>query len=450
MRPAITTTPVHEDSTMIWTPSPARHKGVMLRLAGWLLAVVAGSTGCASLTNPTAYEGIPVNRVPDEVLGRPRSELQALPLNLLRQPDPKEYRVDKGDVLGVVAEQILGQSGQQIPVQFNPNPTAARPAVLGYPIPVQDNGTIILPQLPPIQVKGLTLTDVQKTIAGMMTGDKNLPGAKEIVVPGTERVLVDIIQPRRFQILVVREDAAGSQVASSGFAVQGANRRGAGFSIYLDAYKNDVLRALNATGGLPGVDAKNEVIIRRGQFDPADPDKGFVRIPMRARPDEPITFTDQDITLNEGDTLYIEARDTETYYTGGLLGGAQIPLPRDYDLRILEAIAQVRGPLFNGGFSQTAFVAQSVSAGVGRPNPSLVSVIRRLPNQQTITLRVDLNRASFDQRENILVQPGDLLVMQERPGEALVRYLTETLRLSTIFTPINTTRVQQTATATFP
>ena len=418
------------------------------RSVGLALLLAAVSSGCASFTNPTAFEGIPVNRVPDEVLGRPRSELQALPLNLLRQKDPTDYRVDKGDVLGVVADQLLGPSGQQIPVQFNPNPNASRPAFLGYPVPVQDDGTIILPQLPPLNVKGKSLVEVQQLIAGMMTG--KLPGSKEIVVPGTERVLVDLIQPRRFQILVVREDSSGGQVQTSGFGVLGANRRGAGYSIYLDAYKNDVLRALNATGGMPGFDAKNEVIIRRGQYDPADPDKGFVRIPLRVRPDEPVTFTEQDIILNDGDTLFIEARDTEAYYTGGLLGGAQIPLPRDYDLRVMEAIAQVRGPLFNGGFSQTAFVAQSVSNGVGRPNPSLVSVIRRLPNQKTITIRVDLNRAAWDNRENILVQPGDMLIMQERPGEALVRYITETFRLTTTFIPINTSRVQQTAISSNP
>ena len=82
------------------------------------------------------------------------------------------------------------------------------------------------------------------------------------------------------------------------------------------------------------------MVIRRGQYDPADPAKGFVRIPLRARPDEPITFTESDIILNEGDTVYIEARDTEVYYTAGLMGGAQIPLPRDYDLRVIEAIVR--------------------------------------------------------------------------------------------------------------
>src|SRR4051794_33556702 len=112
------------------TPDIRRPRAVV-RLAWLLLIPVAGwSGGCASFTNPTAYEGIPVNRLPDEVLGRPRSELQPVPLTMLRQKDPDEYRVDKGDVLGIVAEQLLGPGGTQIPVQYNPNPNASRQAVL--------------------------------------------------------------------------------------------------------------------------------------------------------------------------------------------------------------------------------------------------------------------------------------------------------------------------------
>src|SRR5207302_7291073 len=211
---------------------------------------------------------------------------------------------------------------------------------------------------------------------------------------------------------VVREDTVGAAIQAGGLGVQGSNRRGAGASVYLEAYQNDLLHALNATGGPPGLDARDQVVIRRGQYDPNDPTKGYVRIPLRARPDDPLTFTEQDIILKDGDTLYIEARDTEVYYTAGLMGGAQIPLPRDYDLRVIEAIAQVRGPLINGSFNPTAFVASAVTTGIGNPSPSLVTVIRRLGCDQEIRIRVNLNEAFRDPRENILIQPGDIIVLQ--------------------------------------
>jgi hypothetical protein len=129
--------------------------------------------------------------------------------------------------------------------------------------------------------------------------------------------------------------------------------------------------------------------------------------------------------------VFIEARDTEVYYTAGLMGGQQIPLPRDYDLRVVQAIAQVRGPLINGSFNQNAFVAQAVNTGIGNPSPSLVTVIRHLPNQQELRIRVNLNMAFRDERENILIQPGDIVVLQEKPGEALTRYITQQFRLTT-------------------
>ena len=413
------------------------------------------SGGCASFTNPVA-DGIPVSRLPDEVFGRPKSELQPIPLNLLRQKEPESHVVDRGDVLAIVAEEVLGRvkmgkdaqglditQQQPPPVQFNPNPNALKPAFVGYPVPVQDDGTIILPELPPLKVKGLTLVQVQALIVKAITVDK------KIVVPGKERVLVDLIQPRQYQVQVVREDTQNLGIGGLG-SVAGVNRKGAGFTIKLDAFKNDLLRALNATGGLPGLDAKNEVIIRRGQYDPNDPAKGYVRVPLRVRADEPITFTEQDIILGDGDTVYIEARDTEAFYTAGLLGSAQIPLPRDYDLRVIEAITQVRGPLINGSFNQNQFTPQAVNTGLGNPNASLVTVVRTLPNQQQIRIRVDLNQAFRDRRENILVQPGDLLVMQERPGEALARYFTQTFRLNTTYELFRTSRAVGIGTSSNP
>ena len=89
-----------------------------------------------------------------------------------------------------------------------------------------------------------------------------------------------------------------------------------------------------------------------------------------------------------------------------------------------------RGPLINGSFSQNAFVAQAVASGIGSPNASLVTVVRRLPNYQQIHIRVDLNEAFRDMRENIIIQPGDIVVMQERPSEAVTRYFTQQFRLT--------------------
>ena len=418
----------------------------MRRTALFLLAATFCSGGCAALTNPVA-DGIPVRRLPDEVFGRPREELKPVPLNLLRINEPGDYKLEKGDLLAIVADEVLTRRDQPVPVQYIQSPNTTKVAVQGVPVPVQDDGTIRLPYLDPIDVRGKTLIQVRDLIIDQMV-DK-----KEIVVKGEERVLVDLLQPRRYRVLVVREDSqAIPQFASAGntAAVVGGTKRGSAYAVLLEPGRNDLLQALTQTGGPPGVDAKNEVVIRRGKYDPADPAKGYARIPLRARPEEPLQFTEADITLDDGDTVYIEARDTEVYYVAGLAGASQLPLPRDYDLRVIEALAQVRAPLINGSFNQNAFVGQAVQAGLGNPNPTLVTVVRRLLNLQQIRIRVDLNEAFRDMRENILIQPGDIVVLQERPGEAITRYLTQTFRLNTTWEIIRSRRFFQIGTANNP
>ncbi|MCE9562782.1 MAG: polysaccharide biosynthesis/export family protein [Planctomycetes bacterium] len=412
-----------------------------------LVFAACGAGGCAAFTNPVS-EGIPVRRLPDQVFAEPKSELKDVPLNLLRINDPGDYKLDKGDVLGVLADEILTKENQPVPIQFSQNPNALKPAVQGVPVPVQDDGTILLPLLDPINVKGKTLIEARNLIVDQMVNKK------QIVVKGKERVLVDLLQPRRYRVLVVREDNGNAPLVSAGNYAStvsfGGGRKGAAYSLLMEPGRNDLLQALTQTGGPPGFDAKHEIVIRRGKYDPADPLKGFVRVPTRARPDQPLTFTEADITLEDGDTVNIEARDTEVFYTAGLLPASIIPVPRDRDLRVIEAIAAVRGPLINGGFNQNQFTATSVNVGVGNPNPSLVTVIRRLPNGQQIPIRVDLNVAFRDLRENIIIQPGDTVVLQERPGEALTRYFTQTFRLGTTVRVVTGDRFNSTGVSSNP
>jgi hypothetical protein len=50
-----------------------------------------------------------------------------------------------------------------------------------------------------------------------------------------------------------------------------------------------------------------------------------------------------------------------------------------------------------------------------------------------VPIRVDLDRAMHDPRERLLLQAGDVLVLQERPCEALARYFTQTVLNFDIF-----------------
>ena len=47
--------------------------------------------------------------------------------------------------------------------------------------------------------------------------------------------------------------------------------------------------------------------------------------------------------LRTGDILFIETRNTEFFYTGGILQPRQFVLPRDYDLTVVEVISLADG-----------------------------------------------------------------------------------------------------------
>jgi len=137
------------------------------------------------------------------------------------------------------------------------------------------------------------------------------------------------------------------------------------------------------------------VLVRRGP-NVTDPDRLTVRVPLRVPPGLPIPLTEADITLGEGDTLHVLARDADDAYTvvGGTGCGAH-PLPRDGDLRIVEALSR---------------------AGCPAPACGWVTVVRKLGCERTLPIRVDLAEALRDPRENILVLPGDTLVLPAAHG----------------------------------
>ncbi|MDA7504056.1 polysaccharide biosynthesis/export family protein [bacterium] len=383
------------------------------------------SSGCKTLTGDV--KAIPVNRVPAEVLSRPKEDAQQISISRLRQDTPKEYLLGPGDVLGVYIENVLGEEGENPPVHF---PEAGdQPPALGFPVPIREDGTIQLPYIPSLKVEGLTLTK-----ASDLVRDSYIEN--EILQPDQTKNIVTLIRRREFRVTVIREETGGQD---------GVSKRGTGATIDLPAYENDVLRALNETGGLPGLDAKNELVIIKSGYkegeerdrlvsamltckDPWDcntklPDaEGSVRIPLRFFPEQPPHFTQEDIILENGDIVYIAARDTEKFYTAGTLRGGEHLLPRDYSIDVLEAIAIVGGNVGSGGTGIGQGQGQGGGGNQGGTGcqPSNLIVLRELPCGGKIPIKVDLNAALTDPSQRILVQPGDTLILKYTLEEELI------------------------------
>lgn len=427
-----------------------------------IIAVLSCTSGCTALLAP--IHGVPVSDIPVHMLGERRADYTAVPLALLRMEQPKDYRLDEGDILGMYIEGVLPpQNGEDQPVSIPPVnfPEAGSdlPPAVGFPIPVRDDGTLPLPLIQPLQVRGKTLTEVEQMVR------KAYVDSEKIIQAGRDQILVTLIRERTTRVVVIREDD-GTNVALPGGndkeVISGTERQGTGYTLDMTAYKNDLMHALAETGGLPGLNAKSEVrIIKRGHMPPEQRhqmmmemfitagkkyecwveectdcqqcENGLqnqshnpfsITIPLRVRPGEMPNFKPEDIVLEEGDMVFIEARDTEVFYTGGLLPGGQYPLPRDYDLDVIGAMSIAgTGPGGSGQNSMAGGVAGAViGGGFGGATPTQLYVVRKGPCGQEFTITVDLKEAYNDPSQRILVQPGDTLILRYKPHEEVLNF----------------------------
>ena len=201
--------------------------------------------------------------MPPELLVQPRSELSDIPLTWLRRKPTDEYRLAKGDILGVYIEGVLGEENEVPPVHF-PQLTDQAPSI-GFPIPVRENGTVPLPLIDPVEVSGLTLAEAQAKILEAYTE------TKKIIRPDEARAIVTLITPRIAKVLVIREDTTQQaynepqvNIFSRAAPIIPPRQEGRGFVLDLPATEADLLTALAKSGGMPGPNAADEIIIQRG------------------------------------------------------------------------------------------------------------------------------------------------------------------------------------------
>ncbi len=473
------------------------------------LLAIATLAGCAAKRRT-----VPARSIPSESCQACDGHGEPINFLTLRQDPPKHYRVASRDVLGVYIEDILGDRQVPPPVHF-PTDASQQPAV-GYPTPIRDDGTISLPLIEPIFVEGQTVPEVEQTIL------KRYRSAKILLPEQRQRIIVTLMKRRTYQVVVVREDQGVplANVTSESMIV-GTNKRGMAYAVDLPAYENDVLHALTETGGLPGNDAKNELVVLRGGFDPerrrqenfpllvhpvsgeevivdgeivnldglparvhpiADssndneaslpepakiksenvkpidesilsenatleplpsesligpnrlhesivPQDGhgsIVRIPLRSgRGVTPTRLEPSDVILKTGDIVFVQSREKEVFYTGGLLPGGQHPLPRDYPIDILEAIAMA------GASVGQSLGGSGPSSGVNTGTfPATKATVLRRRGHQQIPIEVDLRRAFHDPRERIQIEPGDFISLEYRGTELVSNLLMSSLRFS--------------------
>lgn len=409
-------------------------------LATLLCVTASALTGCVSSTHyrhSTLYRNaIPASQLPPELLERRRDGLVPIDFSLLQQPQPESHLVGPKDILGVYIEEVLDEEGRlptvQYPFGVEDRIELFRSPSVGHPIEVSADGTLPLPLIDPVPVNGLTLPQVTERI-------RESYAERQLINPGVQHISVNLIRVRSTNVVVVREDTATNNPLILRRDTQIVARRGSAAAIDLPAFENDVLHALVATGGLPGVDGESEVWVLRGDaIDDGERQRilgmlqageridelllaggngtRFVRIPLRVCLEEPLPFTRSDVILQDGDIVYVDARQGEEFIGGGLLNGGVYTLPRDRDIDVFEAIAIANSNL-NGPAGANA-AATNFRSGPGNiVPPTNVFVVRKLPNGEQIKIYVDLKAAMNNPRERLIIQPGDILMLKYKPGE---------------------------------
>ena len=367
------------------------------------------STGCSSIL--FKIKGKPARELSSELLPMTRNHRTPIDYRSLSQDPPQVFRIDSGDVLGVAVDGIFPFTPptappSALPVNF-PDSGSSMPPSTGFPVAVQQDGTIQLPGIDPFSVRQMTVEEVRRAIAdayrnaGVIREEKIFP-------------IVTLIKARTYNVSVIRQDLGmGSE------------------AVQLDAYRNDVLHALLKTGGLPGEKAKDHVTILPYYREEPNPPPGMPLrsdvvkttswdtprvIPLTVPSGTNIYLNLPDSILNEGDILYIENRQTEVFYSAGVLPPGQHLLPRDYDIDIFEAMS-IAGYSYGSSGSGGGGLG-----GISGVAPTQLFIFRKGPDGNQVTIKIDLEKALCDPRERLVVQAGDKLLLRFSAKEEIATF----------------------------
>ena len=401
------------------------------------IAMLASLAGCSTSIGCTK-DAVPSYRLDRHFLTESKECYGPVPHTALGQPKPKSHIIGPGDYLSVYVYGIFPPTQDETPIlqrfqtlnqRYYPPRGEVQGPSTGLPVEVMADGTIQLPLIGQVPLAGLTVPEAIDRV-------KTLYIEGEYIEKDRARITLALVTPRVYRITVLRED---SPAITPDYPATQQNRerhRGAGQVVDLPVYENDVLHALATTGGLPGDDAPRALwIFRQSAFKtptaitPAYLDdmcstvdinncNGHVtKIPLVWRPGQPLPYGPKDVVLNEGDVVYVPKRD-EYFYTGGLLRAAKIPLPRDKDVDILEALAMATGSV-GGPLGLDGSALSNGTPGYVLP-PSRVLIVRELPDGRNMQIRVDLRKATKDPKHRIYVKENDLISLSCTPGAAFV------------------------------
>lgn len=354
---------------------------------------------CTGCYVPLRSPGIPAAQLPDFFRTPLRSTASQLNLAQLTVLPPQEYLLGPGDTLNLLVPGFF-ESGQVVPMSAQ----------------VSADGTVTLPLAGAVHVSGMNVASAQKAVAqayahGILRNPAvNLSLSDKAKTEVT--VIGDVVSPGVYELSRYEEDLARAIAAAQGLKATAAEV----IEIHRRVTPQD-WEALKPT--YPPITRRlPHPECARLPMPPAHvQEKMVLRIPLRGscptialagHVEIPKPLTPNDVRLRPGDVVFVPRRQDEVFFVVGPLSrtnvvnfsvrdrdrqlGNAFLLPIDRDIDVLTAVAM---------------------AGYIDPieSPSTVTLHRAQLAQPPLLVRVDLIKARYDWRENLYVQPGDIIYL---------------------------------------
>ncbi len=203
---------------MVTRPAESSRKRMCRQFVALATILMSTSlTGCTALLSP--INTVPADRVPAQFLAEPQADKIPIDVSRLRQPKPEFYILDEKDILGVFVEGVLGNFEEAPPVRF-PDPGSDLPPAIGFPVPIRGDGTVSLPLIKPIPMRGLTVEQAEQLIT------RAYREGPEPILKEDGRIIVTLMQERTYRVFVVRQD---NSFAQTGQQFPGSESTGSGY-----------------------------------------------------------------------------------------------------------------------------------------------------------------------------------------------------------------------------
>jgi protein involved in polysaccharide export with SLBB domain len=373
-----------------------------------LLAAICGLTVTTGCYVPLHSPAILASSLSDAYRTPMRSNSGTLNLATLSLPTGTDYLLGPNDTLEVV---VAGLSSTETGEQLRP-----------IQVRVMASGNVRLPLVGEVYVGGMNLSQAQQAIDdaysdGILVNPKTsvtLAQAATFNVP----VMGEVVAPGVYALQRNENDVAHA-VASAGGLTQFSAEV---IEIHRRLPEEDLVQRLSVTQDAseqlpaisPAAPVEGEAAV---EVNPYDEPKIVIQIPLRCGP--PSLIVDgqllpqeelrvEDITIRPGDVVVVPRQPDEVFFVVGELNennvvnfrvseldrrlGNAFLLPKDRDIDVVTAVAM---------------------AGYIDPinSPDTVTVHRSIPGAPPMLIRVDLIAARYNWRENIYVQPGDIIYL---------------------------------------